>query len=232
MRILALGIHPDDVELGCGGTVILAAREGHGVTVADLSPGTASSNGTPEERAVEAETAGRVMGIERRVNLGLPDTRIASEDPDQTAAVVGCVRDVRPHLVLAPSSDDPHPDHASGGRLIERALYLSGIHGYEREREAWRPKHVLFYAGRRDFDPDLVIDVTATHDIKIKAIQAHASQFVAAEGRRPTPLNAPDFVASVEARGRTTGRMVGVRYGEGFRTMKPLAFFDLRFFGD
>jgi len=107
MRIVAFGIHPDDVELGCGGTVVLAAGQGHQVTVVDLSEGRASSNGTPEERAAEARAAAVVMGVGERINLGLPDTRIASEDAGQTAAVVACLRGIRPHLVLTSSSDDP-----------------------------------------------------------------------------------------------------------------------------
>jgi bacillithiol biosynthesis deacetylase BshB1 len=232
MRILAFGIHPDDVELGCGGTVILAARQGHEVMVVDLSDGRASSNGTPEERADEASAAAQIMGVKNRVNLALPDTRIAAEDPGQTAVVVACLRDLRPHLVLVSSSDDPHPDHASGGRLIERALYLSGIHGYEPGEDAWTVRHVLEYAGRWEFEPHLVIDVTDTHATKIRAIRAHASQFVPGKGRKPTPLNAPDFINVVEARSRVAGRTIRVRFGEGFRMPNPLALSDLDLFGN
>ncbi|UCH84865.1 MAG: bacillithiol biosynthesis deacetylase BshB1 [Candidatus Latescibacterota bacterium] len=230
MRIAAFGIHPDDVELGCGGTVILAARQGNEVTVVDLSEGRASSNGTPEERVAEAAAAAAVMGVKERINIGLPDTRIRGEDASQTAAVVACLRDIRPHVVITSSSDDPHPDHASGGRLIERALYLSGIHGYEPDREVWPVPHVLIYAGRREIEPHIVVDVTTTHATKIKAIRAHASQFVPGEGRKPTPLNAAGFIEVIEARSRIAGRMINVRFGEGFRTLKPVALSDLNLF--
>ena len=231
MRIVAFGIHPDDVELGCGGTVVLAAGQGHQVTVVDLSEGRASSNGTPEERAAEARAAAVVMGVGERINLGLPDTRIASEDAGQTAAVVACLRGIRPHLVLTSSSDDPHPDHASGGRLIERALYLSGIHGYEPARDAWSVARVLVYAGRQEFEPHIVVDVTATQATKIRAIQAHASQFICGEGRKPTPLNAAGFIDVIEARSRIAGRMINVLFGEGFRTTKPIAVNDVGVLG-
>jgi len=231
MKIVAFGIHPDDVELACGGTVVLAVRAGHHVAVVDLSPGASSSNGTPEERSAEAREAARIMGVGQRYDLGLPDTRIQSESDEQTSAVVSCVRSERPDLVLLPSSDDPHPDHGCGGRLIERALYLSGVHGYARGEHAWRVPHVIVYPGRADFDPDIVFDITSSFDVKVKAILAHTTQFVPGEGRASTPLNSPDFVGFVEARARTHGRRIGVRFGEAFRSARPVALSDFRLFG-
>jgi bacillithiol biosynthesis deacetylase BshB1 len=231
MKVLAFGIHPDDVELGCGGTVILAVRQGHEVSVVDLSRGTASSNGTPEERAAESAEAARIMGARKRLNLDLPDTQIQSESDDQAAVVVACLRNERPDLVLVPSGDDPHPDHAAGGRLIERALYFSGVHGYRRTQPAWSVSHVLVYPGRSDFEPPVVVDVTPVHDIKIKAILAHRSQFLYGEGRASTPLNSHEFIGFVEARSRAHGRRIGVRFGEPFRSAGPIALADLRVFG-
>jgi bacillithiol biosynthesis deacetylase BshB1 len=231
MKILALGIHPDDVEVGCGGTVALAARSGHDVVVADLSPGGSSSNGTLDDRSREAAEAARILGVTARRNLGLPDTRIQSEDDAQAGVVVECLRAERPALVLVPSSDDPHPDHSAGGRLIEKALYLAAIHGYRRGEPAWRAAHVLVYPGRTDFEPDIVFDVTPTHDAKIQSILAHATQFKAGEGRASTPLNSPDFLGVVEARARTHGRRIGVRFGEGFRSPRPIGLADFRLFG-
>jgi bacillithiol biosynthesis deacetylase BshB1 len=232
MKVLAFGIHPDDVELGCGGTVILAVRQGHDVSIVDCSKGTSSSNGTPEERAAEAAEAARIMGVRKRFNLDLPDTRIQGESDDQAAVVVGCLRDERPDLVLIPSGDDPHPDHAAGGRLMDRALYFSGVHGYRRARPAWRVPHVLVYPGRTDFEPHIVVDVTSVHDLKIKAILAHRSQFLSGERRESTPLNSPDFIGFVEARSRAHGRRIGVRFGEPFRAAGPIALADLRVFGE
>jgi bacillithiol biosynthesis deacetylase BshB1 len=171
------------------------------------------------------------MGVRRRYHLGLPDTRIRSEDEEQTRLLVACVRRERPDLLLAPSADDPHPDHASGGTLVQRAVYLSGINGYNRGEPAWRVPHVIVYPGRTDFEPDVVFDVSSVYEVKVQAILAHSTQFLPGEGRSPTPLNTPDFLDVLEARARTHGRRVGARFGEGFRAVKPIVLTDFRLFG-
>jgi bacillithiol biosynthesis deacetylase BshB1 len=227
VNILAIGIHPDDIELGCGGTVALASGQGHDVTLLDLADGAASSNGTVEERAAEAAAAGTILGAGRRINLGFADAGIQSQNLQQLAAVVAAIRDTQPVVVLAPSADDPHPDHASGGSLIERACYMAGVHGYERSHPAWRPKHLLIYPGRVDVDPDLVVDVTGVFDTKMSAIRAHVTQFEPGEGRKPTPLNSPDFLSTVEARARLNGASIGVRFGEAFLSANPMAVTEL-----
>lgn len=231
MKILAFGIHPDDVELGCGGAVILAVRQGHDVSVVDLSEGRSSTNGTPEERAAEALAAARLMGVSARRNLCLPDTRIQSESDDHVAIVVECLREERPALVLAPCANDPHPDHASGGRLIERALYFSGVQGYRRHIPSWKVPRALVYPGRVDFEPQIVVDVTPVHEAKIEAILAHASQFVAGKARIPTPLNSPDFMEFVAARAAMHGRSIGVRFGEPYRAIGPVKITGFEVFG-
>ena len=231
MNILAIGIHPDDVELGCGGTVVLAARQGHKVIVADLSDGSASSNGTPEIRAREAARAGTIMGVAKRVNLGLPDGAIRAEDADQLGTLVEAVRDARPELVLIPSGDDPHPDHVSGAALVERALYLAGVHGFAKAKKAWSFRNALIYPGRNELQPDCVVDVSSCWETKVEAIRAHQSQFEPGSGRTPTPLNAPDFLAAVEARARLYGQKIRVAHGEPFRSLRPIALGDLSIFG-
>jgi len=223
MRILAFGIHPDDIELGCGGTVALLAGEGHDVVLVDLSDGASSSNGTVEIRAKEAAEAAKILGAKERVNLGFPDTALQSENIDQQRSVVACIRENRPDIVLMPLKDDPHPDHAAGGEMVERAVYFAGVHGYEAQGDAWRPKNGLIYPGRRELAPDVIVDVTSTHDAKLRAVKAHDSQFHAGRDRVRTPLNAEDFLPSVEARARLYGSKIGVRFGEPFRVLNPLA---------
>jgi bacillithiol biosynthesis deacetylase BshB1 len=230
MKVLAFGIHPDDVELGCGGTVALCASQGHEVTIVDLTRGESSSNGTPEERAREAQEAARVLGCSERANLGLPDAGLVGENPDQQRAVVEALRRYRPDVVLTPSSDDPHPDHASGGVLIERALYLAGIHGYRtggRPVERWVGRAALVYPGRRDLEPDLIVDVSEVHETKMSAIRAHRSQFEAGAKYTDTPLNRPGFLESVEARALWNGHRIGVRFGEPFRSLGMIGIKDL-----
>lgn len=228
MKLLAFGIHPDDVELGCGGTIALSAHHGHEVTIVDLTRGESSSNGTPEERAREAEAAARILGCGERRNLGLPDAGVRSEDPEQRLAVVRAIRTVRPRVVLVPNGDDPHPDHACGARLVEHALYLAGIHGYDRGgSEAWRVERWLAYSGRRPVRADVVVDITPVYEAKRRAIAAHRTQFEASEGSVATPLNVPDFLSVVEARDSVHGRMIGVRWGEAYQSPRPVGLGDL-----
>lgn len=223
MNILAFGIHPDDIELGCGGTVALAAGQGHAVALVDLADGAASSNGTVEERAAEAQSAATILSAHRRVNLGFADAGIQNQNLLQLAAVVEAIREAQPDVVLAPSDDDPHPDHASGGLLIQRACYMAGVHGYGKPQPAWRPKTILIYPGRVDIEPDLVVNITSTFDTKLSAIRAHVTQFEPGPGRKPTPLNAADFLPVVEARARVHGARIGVRFGEAFLSVRPFA---------
>jgi len=231
MNILAIGIHPDDIELGCGGTVALAVLQKQDVAMIDLSDGAASTNGTTNERAKEAEKAAAILGVEQRSNVGLPDTEIQSEDPEQTRRVVDAIRQCRPDVILAPSSDDPHPDHSAGGELVGRAVYLSGLRGYDAKQKPWQTRTVLVYGGRIELLPQIIIDVTATYDAKMQAIKAHRSQFVLGEGREPTVLNSPEFLPAIEARDRLFGKKIRAEYGEAFRVLHPLGVKDLAIFG-
>jgi bacillithiol biosynthesis deacetylase BshB1 len=227
MKILVFGIHPDDVELGCGGSVAKCNRQGHEVTILDLSRGESSSNGTPEERALEAEEASRILGCGGRKNLGLPDGGISVGDAAGRKKIVGAIRTLRPELVLLPSRDDPHPDHSAGAVLIEEALYLAGIHGFKTgtgdESQAWVVEQGLIYPGRRDLDADVIVDVSDTFEIKMDSIRAHRTQFDRGEESKETPLNQTDFLSAVEARCRLAGHLIGVRYGEPFKTMKKIS---------
>jgi bacillithiol biosynthesis deacetylase BshB1 len=228
MKIVVFGIHPDDVELGCGGTVARFTGRGHDVVLVDLTRGESSSNGTPEERAAEAIAAARILGCEDRLNLDLPDTGLNSQDEDQQRAAVAAIRNHRPDLVILPSKDDPHPDHASGGELIERAIYLAGVYGYKAggNEPSWSPRNGLIYPGRRELEPDVVVDVSDTFATKMDAIRAHRTQFSTFAGARETPLNRPGFLAAVEARAVGAGYRIGVRYGEAFKLLRPIAIED------
>ncbi len=235
MRIMALGIHPDDVEIECGGTVALCAAAGDDVTIVDLTRGESATNGTPEERAREASEAARILGVARRENARIPDAGVQSEDPDQTRAVVTIIRAHRPDLVLIPNPDDPHPDHASGGTLIQRAIFLSNVNGYGTERdgkrqERWNVGRALVYSGRREVRPDVVVDITDHFETKLASVRAHASQIGSNRGALATPLTDPRLFGSIEGRALVAGRRVGVTYGEAFQLLAPLGLPDLHFF--
>ena len=232
MRIMAFGIHPDDVEIGCGGTVALCAAAGDEVTLVDLTRGESSTNGTPEERAREALAAAHILGCARRENAGLPDAGVLSEDPAQTRAVVEIIRAFRPHVVLVPNPDDAHPDHASGGVLIQRAVFLSNVNGYVTRRdgvrqERWSVERALLYSGRREVRPDVVVDITEHYQTKLSSVRAHATQIGAVEGALDTPLTDPNFFGAIEGRALVAGRRVGVVHGEAFQLLAPLRLANL-----
>lgn len=230
MKLLFFGIHPDDIELGCGGTVIRCVDQGHNVVLVDMTRGESSSNGTQEERAAEATEAAAIMGCDTRDNLGLPDTGVVAEDPEQLRVVADALRLHRPDVVLMPNGDDPHPDHASGAALIERALYVAGIQGFKTasRSESWKVRHCLVYSGRREVRAEIVVDTTAAYERKLRAIEAHRTQFGRdGDSVTPTPINAPGFLALIEARDRTVGAEIGVAYGEAFRALGPVGIADL-----
>jgi len=144
---------------------------------------------------------------------------------------VRVIRSVRPHVVLLPNADDPHPDHAAGGILSRHALFLSNVDGYATEeggkrQTRWRVARSLVYVGRRDVRPDVVMDVTSVHEMKFAAIRAHASQVGGGEGSLATPLTDPRFLPAIEARDRVAGRRVGATFGEAFELLAPLALTD------
>ena len=229
MKILVFGIHPDDIELGCGGTVALCTAQGHEVVLADLTRGESSSNGTPEQREKESLEASRLLGCKARENLGLPDAGVLSEDANQQQAVVSLLRGIQPDLVMIPFKDDPHPDHASGGQLIERSLYLAGINGYDSGKnvQRWTMKQALIYPGRREVRPDIIVDISDTFRTKMDAVLAHQSQFAKTDGAVDTPLNRSGFLDVIEARAVTFGHQIGVSFGEPFGLLKPPGYKDL-----
>ncbi len=223
LDLLAVGAHPDDVEISCGGTVALAAAQGLAAGILDLTRGELSTNGTPEERAREAAEAARILGARGRWNAALPDGGLLSESPEQTAAVVALLRTLRPRVILTHFPRDRHPDHVAASRLLDRAWYLAGLRRYEASGAPFRPEARFHFASRVGFAPSFVVDVTETWEAKRRAILAHATQVArGTAGARPTPLNAADFLERVEARARHYGAMIGVSYGEPFHATEPM----------
>jgi bacillithiol biosynthesis deacetylase BshB1 len=221
------GAHPDDVELTSGGLAALLASHGHAVGIVDLTRGEAASRGTSEERAVEAELAAKTLGVEERLNLGLPDLGIDRSDHGQLRVVAGILRARRPRLVVAPHRDDAHPDHVEAAHLVARACYVAGLARFDASGERHRPEQLLFSLYRGARAPHLVVDVSAVWERRAAALAAHRSQLDPAAGPA-TYLTQPDFLSEVEARARNFGAMIGARYGEGYRTRGPVAIRDAR----
>ena len=216
--VLAVGPHPDDVELAAGGTVAGLAAAGFRVELVDLTAGERSTRGTPEGRAVEAAAAAAALGAAHRRCLGLADGGLSRGDPGQLAALVEAVRTARPRLVLGLHENDDHPDHIEGAHLLRRAVYLAGVRNYpEPGGNPHRVGRVLFAMGRRPFVPSLVVDVTGQYEAKRAALAAYASQFHRApEDPLVTPISDPGFLDMIEARDRTYGARCGFSLGEPF----------------
>ncbi len=228
--VLAVGAHPDDVELGCGGIVARLAAAGRSVGVADLTAGEAGSRGDASTRADEAATAAGALGLAWRVCLGLPDGGLAAAEDGQLEAVVALIRAARPRIVLVPDEGDPHPDHAAAGVLTVRGSFFAGVSRWAPEAgAAHRPAALLAYAGPRQvLEPTLVVDVSAVYGAKRAALAAYRSQFdptwTGPGAAAPlTHLSSPFFLAAIEGRDRAAGNLVGCEAAEALRAVQTLS---------
>lgn len=223
--VLAIGAHPDDVEIFCGGTLCLLVEQGYRVGIVDLSRGELGTRGTPEQRAVEAENAGRIMGVSVRMNLGIPDGAIVDNKENQEKLIIA-LRTLRPDVVLTGSEDDRHPDHANATALCTSASFFSGLAKVETRsggdpQQAWRPGHILHYMQNIAFEPDFVVDVSNVWEQRMDAVRAYVSQVHNPEYKEgsdepETFISDPGFIGFIESRARTLGYRVGASYGEGF----------------
>ena len=214
MDILAIGAHPDDVELTIGGFIVKMTRLGRSVGILDLTRGEIGSRGTAEERAKEAAAAAKALGVQSREGLDLGDGRLTA-DLENRRTIIEVIRRERPQIILAPYWQDLHPDHAAAGRIVADAYYPSGFVNYPAEGEAYRPRAVLFYQGHFRFDPSFVVDTTGTFETKMEAVRCYSSQLHREESDEPeTGISHPEFLARIEARDRHYGALIGRRYGE------------------
>ena len=226
MHLLACGAHADDVEISCGGTVALAARLGHQVSILDLTAGELGSNGDTALRAREAVAAATVLGVSRRENAGLPDGHLNAADPDQRKVLATWLRRLAPDLLLIPPADNRHPDHSAAHRLLMDSVFLAGLRRYDVEGEAHRTGSVVQYMERRAFEPDLLVDVSAVIEQKRQALLCYRSQFQRDEGATPTNINAAGFLDWVIARNRHYGGLAGCESAEPFASTEPLLLND------
>jgi bacillithiol biosynthesis deacetylase BshB1 len=220
--LLAVGPHPDDIEIGIGGTVAKHASLGHRVGLCDLTAGEMGSNGTSEERLAEAEAARRVLGAEWRVNLRLPD-RALGRDPEQVRAVAALVRRTRPRVVALPYWADRHPDHVAASQLLTEGVFSAGLRRFQAEGDAWKPEWVCYYFINDSLSPSFVIDVSDHYETKRRALACHATQF-APSGRDAvaTRLTSSRFQQLIESRDAQFGALSGVAFAEGFIVRQPV----------
>jgi bacillithiol biosynthesis deacetylase BshB1 len=230
--LLVFGPHPDDLEIGLGGTVARHSARGSRVGLCDLTRGELATNGTPEERLREAEEAGRVLGAAWRRNLGWPDGGIDG-GAQQLRAAVELIRAARPRVIAAPHWRDRHPDHLAASRVLTEAAFKSRLRRYAAEGDPWEGEWVCYYFINDDFINDdgrasFLIDVSEQYDLKRRALACHRSQFQPADrDARPTRLTSPRFQQLIESRDAHWGALAGVAFAEGIVVREPVVRADL-----
>lgn len=226
--ILAFGAHPDDIEMGCGGTLAKHISLGKKVALVDLTLGELGTRGTVEIRLQEAKQAAAVLGTPIRENLKMADGFFAN-DKEHQLQIIRAIRKYQPAIVLANSLVDRHPDHARAARLVADASFLSGLVKIETEesgvkQQAWRPQALYHYLQFKTHHPSFAVDISGFIETKMNSIRAHKSQFFDASSKEPeTFISKPDFLNALEERASDLGRTIGVKYAEGFMSERILA---------
>ena len=222
LDILAFGAHPDDVELGCGGTIAKQVNLGSKIGIVDLTRGELGTRGTAEIRDEEATLAAQILGVEFRHNMGFKDGFFQNNELHQME-LVKIIRKYRPCIVLANAVNDRHPDHKKGSDLVSTACFLAGLPKVKTGQEAWRPDVVYHYIQFEEIEPNFVIDVSDFMSIKMDAVRAFSSQFFDASSKEPeTIISSQGFLESVHYRAANLGRLSRVKFAEGFTTEKLL----------
>jgi bacillithiol biosynthesis deacetylase BshB1 len=222
MDLLVFGPHPDDIELGLGGTIARHTAAGHRVALCDLTRAELSSNGTVDEREAEARRAAQVLGAELRDNLGWPDGGIATT-PEMIRSAVDTIRRHRPRTVAIPYWKDRHPDHVAASGVLRVAAFRSGLRRYETDCDPWRPDWICYYFINDGATPSFVVDVSDHYQRKREALACYASQFAPSEPTAvQTRLTASTFRQLIESRDAQFGALAGVAYAEGIVVREPI----------
>ncbi len=228
--VLAVGAHPDDVELGVGGLIHKLTQRGHSVAILDLTRGEMSSRGTVEERAKEAAAAAKILGLAERCNAGLPDGGVANTH-EQQLEVIPFVRRFRPKVLLATMDHDRHPDHRAAHHLVRDAAYFSGLSRIVTGEPPYRPPATYYFHPYQEHDmPGMIVDISDHFEVKLEALRAHASQFFNPAYDGPaTHISSQAFWDSIRTRAAYWGSRIGVEYGEALYTDGPAGIDILNF---
>ena len=225
LDILAFGAHPDDVELGCAGTILAAVAEGKKVGIIDLTKGELGTRGTVAIRLKEAQEASKILGVAIRENVGMADG-FFKNDQEHQLAIIECIRKFQPTIVLCNAPEDRHPDHGRAASLVADACFLAGLSKIQTSHQgvaqaAWRPANVFHYIQSRNLLPGFVVDISAHMDKKMESILAHSSQFFDPTSTEPnTFISGNSFLEFVKGRAKELGQQIGVDYAEGFISNK------------
>ena len=232
LDILAIGAHPDDVELGCAATLAKEISLGKKVGVLDLTRGELGTRGSAEIRDKEAAKAAEILGVAVRENLSFADG-FFTNDKNHQMAVIQLIRKYQPDIILCNAIDDRHIDHQKGSDLVSHSCFLSGLRKVETHfdglvQKAWRPKHVYHYIQWKNLEPDFVVDVSGFIDKKMESIKAYGSQFYDPNSKEPiSPIATKNFLESVAYRAQDLGRLIGAEAGEGFTAERYVAINEL-----
>lgn len=227
LDILAFGAHPDDVELGCGGSLLVAIAEGKKVGIVDLTMGELGTRGNTSIRLKEAATAAAILGVTNRENLEMADGFFCNDQAHQMR-IIQTIRKYQPQIVLSNAPSDRHPDHGKAAQLIADACFLAGLSKIQttyngKDQLAWRPTYVFNYIQSKNLEPSFVVDISNYMDKKMQSILAHSSQFYDPNSAEPdTFISGTSFLEFVKGRAKELGQQIGVDYAEGFITQKLL----------
>lgn len=223
LDILAIGAHPDDIELSCAGVLLKEQSLGKKTGVLDLTRGELGSRGSAAIRDQEAAAAAKILKLSVRENLAFKDGFFTNDETHQLE-IIKIIRKYRPEIILCNAIKDRHPDHAKGSKLTSVSCFLSGLKRIETTldgvvQEHWRPKHVYHYIQWLDVEPDFVVDISGFMDQKMESVQAYGTQFFNPQDNGPkTPINSKNFLDSIKYRSANFGRLIGTEHAEGFTT--------------
>jgi bacillithiol biosynthesis deacetylase BshB1 len=230
LDVLAFGVHPDDVELSCAGVLLVEKNNGKKTGIIDLTQGELGTRGSAEIRLKEATAAAAILKVDVRENLGLADGFFKNEKEDQLK-VIAAIRKYQPEIIFCNAPADRHPDHGRSARLVSDAAFLAGLVKIETTDEGkiqlpWKPKYVFQYLQDRFIEPDFVMDITDVFETKLEAVKAYGTQFHNPEDTDgpQTYISTPDFLDSIIYRSKMLGKMIGVKYAEGFISEKMIGF--------
>lgn len=227
LDLLAFGVHPDDIELSCAGSLLVEKKKGKKVGIIDMTKGELGTRGSAETRADEAAASARILNVDVRVNLEMPDAFFKNDEENQRK-IITVLRKYRPEIILCNAIEDRHPDHGRAAELISDSCFLSGLRKIETlegtvKQEIWKPKYVFNYIQDTYITPSFAIDISEVIEKKLEAIRAFKTQFFTGSGNDEEPetyISTPEFLESVINRSKMFGKMIGVKYAEGFVSKK------------
>ena len=223
--ILIFGAHPDDIELGCGGTILSEIEEGKTVGLIDITEGELGTRGSAEKRKQESDRASKILGVDFRLNLGMRDGFVKNDENSQYE-IIKLIRKYQPEIIICNAPDDRHIDHPEASKLVVSSSFLSGLVKIRTEidnkiQNPWRPKNIYHYIQWKNLEPTFVVDISKHIENKMKAVLSYGSQFYNPESKEPTTLiSSEKFLDSITARSADFGRLIGVEHAEGFISNK------------